>query len=222
MKSGQLSLFMNAPDPDQPEPIAATASLRIAGVDEVGRGPLAGPVVAAAVILDPDKPVTGLKDSKKLAHKRRLELTGLIKENALAWSTAWCSVAEIDELNILQASLLAMQRAVEKLTPAADCARVDGNKLPRLGIPAEAIVKGDSKVAAISAASILAKVERDLEMIRLDRIYPGYGLADHKGYPTPQHLQALSHLGPTEIHRKSYKPVRMVLEKLNQVESHNN
>ncbi|WP_020406484.1 ribonuclease HII [Hahella ganghwensis] len=184
----------------------------IAGVDEVGRGPLAGPVVAAAVILDPDNPIVGLKDSKKLTHAKRLLLRDEIKEKAIAWSTAWCTVEEIDEINILQASLVAMTRAVERLMPAAEFAQIDGNKLPKLSIPAEAIVKGDSKVAAISAASILAKVERDLEMERLDEIYPGYGLAVHKGYPTAQHLSALKSQGVTEIHRRSYKPVRELLD----------
>ncbi len=185
----------------------------VAGVDEVGRGPLAGPVVAAAVILDPLRPISGLKDSKKLTHEQRLSLQAEIKEKAVAWATGWCSVEEIDEINILQASLVAMQRAVEKLTPAAEFAQVDGNKLPRLAIPAEAIIKGDSKVPAISAASIIAKVERDLELERLDGLYPGYGLAIHKGYPTVQHLTALQELGVTEIHRRSYKPVRNLLDK---------
>ncbi len=204
MTDSQISLFDNL----------KTESRLIAGVDEVGRGPLAGPVVAAAVILDPENPIAGLKDSKKLTHEKRLLLVDEIKAKALAWATAWCSVEEIDEINILQASLLAMKRAVEKLEPAAEYAQIDGNKLPKLSIPAEAIVKGDSKVAAISAASILAKVERDLEMERLDAVYPGYGHAVHKGYPTAQHLSALKTLGVTDIHRRSYKPVREILEQL--------
>jgi len=188
-----------------------TNGQRVAGVDEVGRGPLAGPVVAAAVILDPQRPIEGLKDSKRLTHEQRVQLQKEIKEKTLAWATGWCTVEEIDEINILQSSLLAMQRAVEKLVPDAEFAQVDGNKLPKLSIPAEAIVKGDSKVPAISAASILAKVERDLEMERLDKVYPGYGLAKHKGYPTAQHLTALKALGVTRIHRRSYKPVRDLL-----------
>ncbi len=183
-----------------------------AGVDEVGRGPLAGPVVAAAVILDPEKPIKGLKDSKKLSHSQRIRLAEAIKNNAVAWSIARCSVAEIDRINILQASLLAMKRAIETLQPPAEYAFIDGNKLPALSIPAEAIVKGDSKIASISAASILAKLERDQEMVRLDRVYPGYGLAAHKGYPTAQHLEALRSLGVTSIHRRSYKPVKELLE----------
>ena len=203
MNDSQLNLF----------PPNENSFQRVAGVDEVGRGPLAGPVVAAAVILDPARPVAGLKDSKKLSHRQRLQLSGQIKSNALAWATAWCSVEEIDQLNILQASLLAMQRAVEKLSPEPQFVKVDGNKLPELSVPAEAIVKGDSKVAAISAASILAKVERDLEMERLDKVFPGYGLADHKGYPTAKHLEALKALGVTEIHRRSYKPVKCLLDK---------
>ncbi|OZG70473.1 ribonuclease HII [Hahella sp. CCB-MM4] len=204
MTESQISLFDNF----------KTGTMLIAGVDEVGRGPLAGPVVAAAVILDPENPIAGLKDSKKLTHEKRLFLRDEIKEKALAWATAWCTVEEIDDINILQASLLAMKRAVEKLEPAAEYAQIDGNKLPKLAIPAEAIVKGDSKVAAISAASILAKVERDLEMERLDAVYPGYGLAVHKGYPTAQHLSALKTLGVSEIHRRSYKPVREMLNNL--------
>ena len=212
MSPGQLkSISMNEPQLGLFEQLGADCQ-RVAGVDEVGRGPLAGPVVAAAVILDPQRPVEGLKDSKKLSHEQRLQLQAEIKEKALAWATGWCTVEEIDELNILQASLLAMQRAVEKLAPAAEFAQVDGNKLPNLSIPAEAIVKGDSKVPAISAASILAKVERDLEMARLDQEYPGYGLATHKGYPTAQHLNALRELGVTDIHRRSYKPVRDLLD----------
>ncbi|MDG9668285.1 ribonuclease HII [Hahella sp. CR1] len=184
----------------------------VAGVDEVGRGPLAGPVVAAAVILNPEKPIEGLNDSKKLSHRQRVALSQEIREKALAWATGWATVEEIDQINILQASLLAMQRAVAGLQVTPDLALIDGNKIPKLEMPAEAIVKGDSKVAAIAAASILAKVERDEELDRLDAIFPGYGLAGHKGYPTAQHLSALKELGVTEIHRRSYKPVQQLLQ----------
>ena len=183
----------------------------IAGVDEVGRGPLAGPVVAAAVILDPERPIAGLADSKQLSEKRREALSEQILEQALAWHIARAEVEEIDRLNILQASLLAMQRAVQALDPQAELALIDGNRCPALACPAQAVVKGDSRVAAISAASIIAKVARDREMVALDREYPGYGLARHKGYPSPQHLAALQALGITPIHRRSYAPVRRVL-----------
>ena len=184
----------------------------LAGVDEVGRGPLAGPVVAAAVILDPDRPIEGLMDSKKLSESRREQLAELIKERALSWSLGRAEVEEIDEINILQASLLAMQRAVEGLNIKPERALVDGNKLPKLPCPAEAIIKGDSLIASISAASIIAKVARDNEMLELDKKYPGYGLAKHKGYPTKLHLQALAEQGVSPIHRVSYKPVRQFLE----------
>lgn len=185
----------------------------VAGVDEVGRGPLAGPVVAAAVILDPLRPIEGLMDSKKLSVKRREELSAIIKQQALAWSIGRAEVEEIDRINILQASLLAMQRAVESLATQPQMALVDGNKLPDLKCPAEAIIKGDSLVPAISAASIIAKVARDKEMLELDEQYPGYGLAKHKGYPTKVHLQALKELGVSPIHRVSYRPVKELLEK---------
>lgn len=188
------------------------SQLRIAGVDEVGRGPLAGPVVAAAVILDPARPIAGLADSKKLTEKRRELLSKEIRESALAWSLGRAEVEEIDSINILQASLLAMQRAVEGLGVSPHKALVDGNKLPRLDCPAEAIIGGDSTVAQISAASILAKVARDREMVELDATHPGYGLAKHKGYPTKQHLEALSSLGVSPIHRRSFGPVRRILE----------
>ncbi len=183
----------------------------IAGVDEVGRGPLAGPVVAAAVILDPARPIAGLADSKKLTEKRRQLLSGQIREQAQAWSLGRAEVEEIDRINILQASLLAMQRAVEGLSVAPHKALVDGNKLPRLVCPAEAIVGGDSSVEAISAASIIAKVARDRELVELDSQYPGYGLAKHKGYPTKFHLEALQSLGVTPIHRRSFGPVKRLL-----------
>ncbi|MCG5500080.1 ribonuclease HII [Ectothiorhodospira lacustris] len=181
----------------------------VAGVDEVGRGPLAGPVVAAAVILDPARPIDGLKDSKALSPARREALDGLIRERALAWSIAICSPAEIDALNILQASLLAMRRAVETLATPAGLALVDGNRCPE-AMPCQvlAVVQGDKTVAAISAASIIAKVYRDALMVALDAEYPGYGLAGHKGYPTPVHLEALARLGPSPCHRMSFAPVR--------------
>ncbi len=189
-----------------------TSFLLVAGVDEVGRGPLAGPVVAAAVILTHERPVTGLADSKKLSQKRREALCEQIKEQALAWALGRAEVEEIDRINILQASLLAMQRAVTALTPAPQHVQVDGNHCPALQCSVEALIKGDGKIAAISAASILAKVARDNEMILLDAEYPGYGLAKHKGYPTRDHLQALRQLGITAIHRRSFKPVREIFE----------
>ena len=164
----------------------------VAGVDEVGRGPLCGPVVTAAVILDPSRPILGLNDSKKLSEARREALFEEIREKALAWCIARAEVEEIDRLNILHATMLAMQRAVEGLSAP--------------------VVKGDSQVPAIAAASILAKVSRDREMVELDRVYPGYGMAGHKGYPTAVHLEALSRLGPTPIHRRSFAPVRELLD----------
>ncbi|MEH6358410.1 MAG: ribonuclease HII [Pseudomonadales bacterium] len=185
----------------------------IAGVDEVGRGPLAGAVVAAAVILDPNNPIEGLADSKKLTEKRREALFPLIQERALAWCIARASEAEIDELNILHASLLAMQRAVLGLKLAPEKVLVDGNRCPELPYPSEAIIKGDSLVPAISAASILAKVVRDREMVAFEETYPGYGFAKHKGYPTALHMQALKSLGATPIHRRSFAPVKAVLSK---------
>ncbi len=183
----------------------------IAGVDEVGRGPLAGPVVAAAVILDPNKPIEGLADSKKLSESKRQQLALEIKEKAMAWSIARADIKEIDEINILQASLLSMKRAVETLSKSPDLALIDGNKLPDLPMAMEAIIKGDCKEACISAASIIAKVDRDDEMIAMDAIYPGYGFAKHKGYPTKQHREAIQTLGITPIHRRSYAPVQKLL-----------
>lgn len=190
-----------------------TRGLRlVAGVDEVGRGPLAGAVVAAAVILDPARPITGLADSKKLTESRREILAPIIQEYALAWALGRAEVEEIDSLNILQASLLAMRRALLALQIAPEFALIDGNRCPvELPCPAEAVIKGDSRVACISAASILAKVARDREMVDLDAQYPGYGLAKHKGYPSPAHLAALSKLGITPIHRRSFAPVRKLL-----------
>ncbi len=186
---------------------------RVAGVDEAGRGPLAGPVVAGAVILHPDRPIEGLRDSKKLSAARRDSLYEQICDQALAWATGSASVAEIDSLNILQATMLAMQRAVAGLQPAAEYALVDGNRCPDLGCPAQAIVRGDSLVAAISAASILAKVTRDREMLALDASYPGYGFASHKGYPSKAHLDALERLGVLPVHRRTFAPVRRITER---------
>lgn len=183
----------------------------LAGVDEVGRGPLAGDVVAAAVILDPARPIAGLRDSKKLSHGRREVLAEVIREQALAWSVARATVAEIDELNILHASLLAMKRAVESLAVQPGYVLVDGNRLPRWRYAAEPVVKGDDRVPAIAAASILAKVQRDEELLALDAQYPGYGFASHKGYPTAAHLAALRELGVTPVHRRSFAPVRALL-----------
>ncbi len=183
----------------------------LAGVDEVGRGPLAGPVVAAAVILDPERPIAGLADSKKLTPRRREILAEQIKSAALAWSLGRAEVEEIDSINILQASLLAMRRAVEGLVPQPEQALVDGNRCPALSCPVEAIVGGDAIVPAISAASIIAKVARDLEMVEMDVKYPGYGLAQHKGYPTKMHIEALHRLGVSVIHRRSFAPVRRAM-----------
>jgi len=187
----------------------------VCGVDEAGRGPLAGPVYAAAVILDPVWHIGGLADSKALSASRRLELTGQIRRHALAWAIASASVAEIDAINILQASLLAMRRAVEQLRIAPDEVLVDGNRCPMVEYPVRAIVKGDSKIPAISAASILAKTARDAEMLRLHQLYPHYGLDRHKGYPTAAHLAALELHGVCEIHRRSYAPIRRLLEDQN-------
>lgn len=179
----------------------------LAGVDEVGRGPLAGPVVAAAVILDPAQPIAGLADSKKLSEKKREALFDEIKAKALSFAIAEASVAEIDQLNILHASMLAMKRALEALEPAAEYALIDGNRCPQLNIPCEPVVKGDARVPEIAAASILAKVHRDRYMVELDAQYPGYGLAKHKGYPTKAHLEALNSLGVQDFYRRSFGPV---------------
>jgi ribonuclease HII len=183
----------------------------LAGVDEVGRGPLAGDVVAAAVILDSQHPIEGLRDSKKLSASRREALAQVIRERALAWSIASASVAEIDELNILQASLLAMHRAVRALDPQPEYVLVDGNRLPRWHYASEPVVRGDDRVPAIAAASILAKVHRDTALIAMEIQYPGYGFAAHKGYPTVAHLQALQTLGVTPLHRRSFAPVKKIL-----------
>jgi ribonuclease HII len=183
----------------------------LAGVDEVGRGPLAGPVLAAAVILDPAHPILALADSKNLTPKRREILAQQIKGEALAWSLGRAEVEEIDSINILQASLLAMKRAVEGLSLQPEQVLVDGNRCPDLSYPVEAVVGGDSTVPVISAASIIAKVARDLEMVEMDAKYPGYGLAKHKGYPTKMHIEALQRLGVTPIHRRSFGPVRRAM-----------
>ena len=186
---------------------------RICGVDEAGRGPLAGPVAVAAVILDPSRPIEGLGDSKKLSEARREALAPLIRERALAWHLEFVSAADIDRLNILRATLEGMARAVRALQPQADYALVDGNRLPPgLPCPAEALVKGDAREPAIMAASILAKVGRDHLMVSLENTHPGYGFAIHKGYPTAMHLEALRRLGPCHQHRRSFAPVRACLE----------
>ncbi|HHI94341.1 MAG TPA: ribonuclease HII [Gammaproteobacteria bacterium] len=188
------------------------AAVWVAGVDEVGRGPLAGPVVTAAVILDPEQPISGLADSKALSEKKREALFDEIRKKAKAWAIGRAEVEEIDKINILQATMLAMQRAVAGLALQPGHVLVDGNRCPELPCTAEAIIKGDGKVPAISAASIIAKVTRDREMVLLDVRYPGYGLAGHKGYPTKAHMTALQDLGATPIHRRSFAPVRRVLK----------
>ncbi|WP_298718210.1 ribonuclease HII [uncultured Oceanisphaera sp.] len=183
----------------------------VAGVDEVGRGPLVGDVVTAAVILDPNNPIPGLNDSKKLSEKKRELLAPLIRERALAWAIGRCSPAEIDELNILQATMLAMSRAVAALAVQPGFVFIDGNRCPSLPMPSQPVVKGDSRVAEISAASILAKVARDQEMIALDALHPQYGFARHKGYPTRDHLAALAEHGVLPEYRCSFKPVAALL-----------
>lgn len=183
----------------------------ICGTDEAGRGPIAGPVVAAAVILDPQRPIEGINDSKKLSEKKRQALSEEIKAKALYWAIAQCDADEIDAINILQASLLAMQRAVDALPVAPDKVLVDGNKLPKLQVPAEAVVGGDALHACIGAASILAKVERDRQMLAWHEQYPVYDFAKHKAYPTPAHLALIQEHGVCPIHRRSFKPVRRVL-----------
>ena len=186
--------------------------MMIAGVDEAGRGPLVGSVVAAAVILDPNRPIEGLNDSKKLTEKKREKLFLEIQEKALAWSIAEATHAEVDEFNILQATFLAMRRAVEGLTPAAEKVIVDGNQIPKgIMLPCEAIVGGDASHAEISAASILAKVTRDRQMYALDELYPEYGFAKHKGYPTKAHFAAIAEHGVIEQHRRSYAPIKKAL-----------
>ena len=186
----------------------------IVGVDEVGRGPLAGAVVTAAVILNPNKPIVGLADSKKLTAKQRERLEPLIKEHALAWAIGRAEPEEIDQINILQATLLAMKRAVEGLSIMPTEALVDGNQAPDLNCPVTTVIKGDQSEPAIAAASIIAKVARDSEMVEMEAKYPGYGFAKHKGYPTQQHQQALMELGVTDIHRRSFKPVQIALQQV--------
>jgi len=188
-----------------------STNILVAGVDEAGRGPLAGPVFAAAVILDPQRPISGLADSKTLSESKRDSLYSLIKEFALSWSIAQASVEEIDERNILQATLLAMQRAVNGLHIQPDEVLVDGNRLPDLSMPAQAIVKGDSKVQAISAASILAKVERDKLMVDYHQHYPDFAFHVHKGYGTKQHVAEIEQFGFLEVHRRTFNPVKTML-----------
>ena len=190
---------------------AALAGGRVCGIDEEGRGPLAGPVVAAAVILDPGRRIDGLRDSKVLSPARREELSEIIRERCIAFAVAEATVEEIDGLNILQASLLAMRRAVDALPVAPDYALVDGNQMPRLAIPGRAIISGDAVEPAISAASILAKTARDALMRAFDAVHPGYGFARHMGYGTPEHLDCLQRLGPCPLHRRSFAPVRGLL-----------
>ncbi|SFP75406.1 RNase HII [Nitrosomonas cryotolerans] len=182
----------------------------VCGVDEAGRGPLAGPVFAACVILDPDHKIDGLVDSKKINEKKRDSLTVTIKKYSRAWAIASASVAEIDQLNILQASLLAMKRAVESLSLAPDIVLIDGNQSPQLNYPVHTVIKGDSLIPEISAASILAKTARDAEMCALHQRFPFYGFDQHKGYPTRQHIAALRKYGITVVHRRTFSPVRIL------------
>lgn len=185
-----------------------------AGVDEAGRGPLAGPVCAAAVILDPARPIEGLADSKKLSKKKRGALEAEIKEKALAWCVAWGEVEEIDEINILQSTMLSMKRAVEGLSIAPDKVIVDGNRAPRLSCRVEAVVKADAKIPEVSAASILAKTARDRLMEKMDEEHPGYGFAKHAGYGTKAHVEAIRRLGPSPIHRRSFEPVKTMISEI--------
>ncbi len=199
------------------------AEKRVAGVDEAGRGPLAGPVVAAAVILDPRRRIRGLADSKALTPEERARLAPIIRERCLAWAVAWADRDEIDALNILGATFLAMRRALMRLPVCPTHIQVDGNQLPRiddlrLGCTVEAIIEGDARVTAISAASILAKTHRDAMMEQLDGCYPGFRLAVHKGYGTPAHLAALREQDPSPLHRRSFNPVRVALQALDQLD----
>lgn len=202
-------------DPFFPAAFAVRAGMRIAGVDEVGRGPLVGAVVTAAVILDPARPIAGLADSKKLTEKRRESLAVEVRDQALAWALGRAEPAEIDELNIFHATLLAMRRAVAALPVIPDAVLVDGNRVTEFGCPAEAVVKGDGRVPAISAASILAKVARDEEMRVLHERYPQYGFDRHKGYPTRAHMDALAAHGALPEHRRSFGPVAAVISQGN-------
>ncbi|WP_290784153.1 ribonuclease HII [Halomonas sp.] len=194
-----------------PPLVVPYAGVRLAGVDEVGRGPLVGAVVAAAVILDPDRPIQGLADSKALSARRREALDLEIREGALAFAVAEASATEVDELNIFHATHLAMRRAIDALAPAAEYLLVDGNRLPGHHVPGQAVVKGDARHPAIAAASILAKVTRDAQMVELDARHPDYGFSRHKGYPTREHLAALERLGALPEHRRSFGPVRRQL-----------
>lgn len=194
-------------EPWVPRAFRFSAGMLIAGVDEAGRGPLAGPVVAAAVILDPQRPIAGLNDSKKISAAKRERLEPLIMASALAYGIGRAEPGEIDEINILQATLLAMRRAVAALVVVPGAVVVDGNRSTHFGLPTEAVVGGDARVPAISAASILAKVARDREMVALDALFPGYGFAQHKGYGTAVHMEALARLGPTPHHRYSFAPL---------------
>ncbi|PPD05558.1 MAG: ribonuclease HII [Methylobacter sp.] len=189
-----------------------STSILIAGVDEAGRGPLAGPVFAAAVILDPGFTIAGLRDSKKLSAAKRESLAAIIRSKALAWSIAQASVDEIDCLNILNATLLAMRRAVEGLAVKPEQVLIDGNRIPDLAVPAQAIIKGDDKIAAISAASILAKVERDKLMCEYNQQYPHFAFHEHKAYGTRKHLEEISQFGILAVHRKSFNPIKSLLE----------
>jgi len=202
---------LSKPGPQAALALFDTSGELVCGVDEAGRGPLAGPVFAAAVIFDPNKPIEGLRDSKKLTAARREELAILIKRDALAWSIAQCSEAEIDALNILQATMLAMRRAIEGLAITPTLAFIDGNRCPPCAMRAEAIIKGDDKVAEISAASILAKTARDAALMIMHQQYPDYAFDQHKGYPTALHLERLRLHGVSPVHRKSYAPVRALL-----------
>jgi ribonuclease HII len=208
VRSASLSLF------EQVELFTDLAgeAQRVAGVDEAGRGPLAGDVFAAAVILDPNRPIAGLADSKVLSEAKRDALALEIREKALSWSIASATVQEIDQLNILQATLLAMKRAVEGLHVAPDLALVDGNQPPRLSCRVQTVVKGDARVQAISAASILAKTARDHDLLRLHALYPAYAFDQHKGYGTALHMSRLKQFGPSVVHRRSFAPVRVLLE----------
>jgi ribonuclease HII len=208
MTKTRINLYPGLPTRGRP----FTALDIVCGVDEAGRGPLAGPVFAAAVILDPRRPIDGLRDSKKLTAARRDELAPLIRAQALAWAVAECSCEEIDSINILQATMLAMRRAVEALQHAPTIALIDGNRCPELTVRAHAIVKGDDKVNAISAASILAKTARDAALVRLHEQYPQYGFDQHKGYGTALHLERLGTHGPSPAHRRSFAPVRGMLQ----------
>lgn len=201
-------------DFEQQSLFADEGDLVCAGVDEAGRGPLAGPVCAAAVILDPARPIEGLADSKKLSKKKREALEAEIKEKALAWCVAWGEVEEIDEINILQSTMLSMKRAVEGLSIAPDKVIVDGNRAPRLSCRVEAVVKADAKIPEVSAASILAKTARDRLMEKMDEEHPGYGFAKHAGYGTKAHVEAIRRLGPSPIHRRSFEPVKTMISEI--------